>query len=91
MRRRSSFRCGIKRQVLNTGWLQLLPPPASIAEPLEHKDENYTHHPPKEEALVSVCPDISRLAVNGGQRAGTKRNTRSIAGSTCITDAGANL
>ena len=29
-----------KRQVLDTGWLQLLPPPASIAEPLEHKDEN---------------------------------------------------
>ena len=39
MRRRSSFR-RYKRQVLDTGWLQLLPPPASIAEPLEHKDEN---------------------------------------------------
>ena len=29
-----------KRQVLDTGWLQLIPPPRSIAEPLEHKDEN---------------------------------------------------
>jgi hypothetical protein len=29
-----------QRQVLDTGWLQLLHPPESIAEPLEHKDEN---------------------------------------------------